>query len=246
VKRFLVWLFTDALSVRVGSVRYVPDWVAIGAVLTALLVVVSVVGIWYAMRAGRQERRHQRDMEAKHVEKELLVRVMDQANMPYESAMDFLYDIVAANMNDATKTHQVAIDGIRKAREVHRQFSTATASLMNVLRRSRPRRFPRKTRDQALEHYDDLVQKAVAVNGRLLRYITACDWSKIDVEELQREGGGEAFEMGDILRRVTADLLARMYSDEHEWIPFRFEGKPEDGDGRVAFDFVDDPPLGTP
>jgi hypothetical protein len=230
----------------VGRVRYVPDWVAIGAVCTAAVVVVSAAGVWYSIRAVRQQLRHQRNLEAKHLEQELLLRVLDLVALPYYSALDFVTDVTLSQLpGGPSQSPEFMTQAARKPLEAYRKLSAATASLLSVLRRSRPRRFPRQTHDQALEQYDDLVERVNASNAKLLNYV-ASGWAEVNLTSFQEAGGSEAFEMSNVFRRITGDLLARMYSDEHEWLPFQFERQPEkDANGLEAVDFVDDPPLGT-
>ena len=107
------------------------------------------------------------------------------------------------------------------------------------MRRSRRRRFPRGTRDIALERYDDLIQRVLAADARMLQY---CDsnWSSADLT-FQGAVGSDAFDISNLLRRLTGEMLARMYADEREWLPFEFVQVVQDAEsGRVGSMFADE------
>lgn len=247
MKQAIVWLLHDALSIEVHGIRYVPDWNAVEAIGTVTTAVIGVAAIWYSIKMLHRQLRHQTDNEAKKLEEQLLLRVMELADTPYEASKEYVADIVLWRLTDGPrKNPEFLSQAARKSLESHRLLSTATASALSVLRRSRPRRFPRGIRDHALEQYDDLVQKLLAANAQMLQY-SARDWTKLDLPAFENEVGANAFEISNALRRVTADLLARMYSDAPEWIPFQFAQRTTtpDSTGRIAFDFADDPPLGT-
>ena len=241
MKRFLVWLLTDAVSIQIGHLRYVPDWDAIGAMAAAAAAIIGLLAIWYSVRAVGWQLRHQNELDAKHLEQELLLRIMDLAEVPYNASLDHLSDIITWRLSGGPgKNPQFLAEAARKVLEAHRQLSTATASAGAVLRRSRKRRFPRGTHDRALEQYEDLIQKVTAVNGRMLAYASG-DWAKFDLTEFQNTVGSESSQISNVLRRVTAEMLARMYADEHEWLPFQFVRLPQaDADGLQAFAFADD------
>lgn len=245
MKRFFVWLFTDALSVEVDGVRYVVDWTAVGAVAGAVAAAVGLAAIWYSIHALRRQLRHQSELEAKQLEQNLLIRVIDLAQVPYDGSHDFIADAIAWRLyGGPARNPEFLAQAARKAVEAHRQLSTATASALSVLRRSRPRRFPRGVQDRALEQYDDLIQKVVAENGRMLQY-SAGDFNQFDMAQFQETVGSDAFDIANALRRATGELLTRMYSEDDEWQPFTFrEVEVDAATGRVGFDFFDDPPLG--
>lgn len=242
----VVWLLNDALAFELDGIRWVPDWAAIEAVATTAAAAIGLTAIWYSIEALRRQLRHQSETEAKKLEEQLLVRVMDLAQVPYNASLEFVADIVTwRHTGGLARNPEFLSQAGRRAIEFHRQLSSATASALAVLRRSRPRRFPRGTKDDALERYDDLIQAVVEANGAMLEY-SAADYEKLDLEQFQNGVGAEAVEMANLLRRVTAEMLARMYSDAPEWTPFRFavsEGPNEDGLMSAVFD--DDPPLGT-
>lgn len=246
VKRAIVWLLTDALTLEIDGVRYVPDWAAIEAVATAAAAGIGLAAIWYSFQALRRQLRHQTETEAKKLEEQLLVRVMDLAQTPYNASLEFIADVVTWRHTGGPAKHPEFLSNAgRKAIEAHRLLSTATASALSVLRRSRPRRFPRGTTDEALARYDDLVQRVLDANGRMLEY-SAEDFAKVDVEQFQKGVGADAADMANLLRRVTAEVLARMYSDAPEWLPFQFAiSDTPNEDGLIAAVFLDDPPLGT-
>lgn len=245
MKRFLVWLLTDALSVNVGRFHYVPDWGAIGAMASSGAVVIGLAAIWYSIRILRVQLRHQTELEAKHLEQELLLRVMDLAEAPYEATKLFVADIASWRLSGGpSKNPEFFFAAGKTLTEGHRRLHTATSAALHVLRRSRPRRFPRGTTDHAFERYYQLIQKVLESNARLLQY-TSRDISQLDVMGFQKEVGFDAFQMADLLRRFTGELLARMYSDDPEWesIEYKQVGEPS-ADGTIPFDFADRQPIG--
>lgn len=244
MKRLLVWIFREALAVEVDGVRYVPDWEAIAAVATAAAAMIGLVAIWYSVQSLRRQLRHQTELEAKKLEERLLLRVIDLVQVPYDASKEFIADIVTWRLSGGPARNPEFLSvAARKAVDVHRSFSSATAVALSVLRRSRPRRFPRGTTDVALNSYDDLVQRAIRANGCMLEYC-ARDFATLDLDEFERTSGSEAFSVADLLRRVTGDLLARMYASGPEWAPLHFEQVSQAG-SRVGFNFADDPPLGV-
>lgn len=245
MKRFLVWFFTDALSVEVDGAKYVPDWNAIGAVAGAAAAAIGLLAIWYSIFALRRQLRHQSELEAKQLEQQLLVHVMELAQTPYEASKAHVADVMTwRESSGPTRSPEFLSQAAMKATDGHRLLSTATASALSVLRRSRPRRFPKGTRDRALEQYDDLIQKTLEANGAMLKY-GAGAYSMFSLESFQSQVGSEAFQFSNLLRRVTGEMLARMYSDDPEWVPLQFRRLVDESGAKLAaFDFVDDPPLG--
>jgi len=245
MKHFLVWRLTDVLSVSGGLLHYVPDWDAIGAMASAGAVVIGLAAIWYSIRILRVQLRHQTELEAKHLEQELLLRVMDLAEAPYDATKLFVADIASWRLSGGpSKNPDFFFVAGKTLMEGHRRLSTATSAALHVLRRSRPRRFPRGTTDHAFERYHQLIQKVLKSNAQLLQY-TSRDISQLDVIGFQKEVGSDAFQIADLLRRFTGELIARMYSDDPEWEPIEYQqvGEPN-VDGAIPFDFADQEPLG--
>lgn len=245
MKRFLVWFLTDALSVDVGRFHYVPDWDAIGAIASSGAVVIGLVAIWYSIRILRVQLRHQTELEAKHLEQELLLRVMDLAEAPYEATKLFVADIVIWRFSGGpSKNPDFFLAAGKTLTEEHRRLSTATSAVLHVLRRSRPRRFSQGTADHAFEDYYQLIQKVLESNARMLQYASG-DIAQFDVMAFQNEVGADAFQLALLLRRFTGELLARMYSNDPEWPPIEYKqvGEPS-ANGAIPFDFAARLPLG--
>lgn len=246
MRRFFVWLFTDALSVRVDGTTYTPDWNAIAAVSGAVAAVVGLGAVWYSIRALRRQLRHQAELEAKQLERDLLLRVLDLAQVPYEGSKEHVADIMAWSFSGGTtKRPEFLTAASTRVREEHRKLSTATAAVIHVVRRSRLRRFPRGTNDVAFEGYYDLIQQTLAANAKMLEY--GCrNPAHISLEEFERHVGADGFGMADLLRRYTGELLARMYATDPEWSPITFApAGPPLADGHIPMDFADKAPLGT-
>lgn len=239
--RALVWLFTEAISVEVDGVRYIPDWNAIGAVAGAVAAAIGLLAIWYSICALRRQLRHQSELEMKQLEQELLIKIMNLADVPYNGSHEALADLVLwRESGGPAKNPGFLVEAGRRALQAHRSFSTATATALAVLRRSRRRRFSPGTKDLALEKYDELVQMAHTANGKLLEY-AAGDFTKFDLGAFQTSVGSNAFDAANLLRRITGELLARLYADDPEWLPFEFVRRSdvEGMDGRIAMDFAD-------
>jgi hypothetical protein len=246
VKRFLVWVFTDALSVHVGATTYVPDWNAVAAIAGAVTALIGLAAVWYSIRALRYQLRHQTELEAKQLERELLLRVMDLAQVPYEASKSHVVDIMTWSFGGGpTKNPAFFSAASARVSEEHRKLSTATAAVLHVVRRSRLRRFPRGTKDHAFERYYELVQRTLAANAQMLLYGTR-NPSEFDIVAFDRNEGAGGFSVADLLRRFTGELLARMYSLDQEWAPIVFAAVgPPNTDGHVPLNFVDDVPLGA-
>src|SRR5207244_244609 len=127
----------------------------------------------------------------------------------YEAAKDFVADIITWRLSGGpTKDPEFFAVAARKLLEADRQFSTATATALGVLRRSRPRRFRRGTQDHALRAYDDLIQRTLTANGRMMEYVRV-DIAQFSLRAFEDSVGAQAFEFSNLLRRVTGELLAR-------------------------------------
>ena len=240
MKHLIVWAFHDALSFVWNGRRYVPDWEAIGAISTAAAAIIALAAVWYSIIAIERQLRHQSDLEAKKLEEGLLLRLMDVVQSPVDAARDTVTDIVLwRHKEDAMEHPEAVMEFAQRASEAYRAFATASATTLAVLRRSRRRRFRRGTTDEALTQYEDLVRRTLDSNAALLKYIGG-DWTQLDLVEFEKKVGADAFSASDLLRRVTAELLARMYSDGREWVPFRFAQKATERTGAIGFDFVDD------
>lgn len=247
MKRSFSRLFTNLWSVDVDGITYVPDWNAIAALAGSAAALIGLAAIWYSIRALRYQLRHQAELEAKQLERDLLLRVLDLAQVPYEASKAHVADIMTWQMtSELTRNPQLFSIAAAKVADQHRQLSTATAAVLHVVRRSRLRRFPRGTEDHAFRSYYDLILEALAANGKMLLYGTR-HTSKFDLATFEKEAGSDGFAMADLLRRLTGELLARMYSLDSEWAPVKFTvtGPPR-SDGHIPLDFVDDTPLGTP
>jgi hypothetical protein len=246
MKQLLVWLFSDALSVRIGGVTYTPDWNAIAAVSAAAATLVGVGAVWYSIRALGRQLRHQTELEAKQLERDLLLRVLDLAQLPYEGSKEHVVDIMTWWFSGgATKNPEFLSVANARVREEHRKLSTATAAVIHVVRRSRLRRFPRGTKDGAFEGYYELIQRTLTANAKMLEY--GCrNLADINIETFEKREGANGFAMADLLRRYTGEILARMYSVEPEWTPIVFAPVgPPTADGHVPMDFAENKPLGT-
>jgi hypothetical protein len=78
----------------------------------------------------------------------------------------------------------------------------------------------------------------------MLQYMST-EVSKFDILEFQNTVGANAVQMGDLLRRFTGELLARMYSEDPEWTPIEFNPSGSaNSTGAVTFDFTDQSTLG--
>jgi hypothetical protein len=168
---------------------------------------------------------------------------MDVADAPYEASKMFVADIVIWQ-GGPQRNPEFFVAASKIVLEAHHRLSTATSTVLHVLRRSRPRRFPRGTIDQAFNTYYDLVQRVLQTNARLIEYMSG-DIAKFQIAQFEKDVGSDAFQMSDLLRRYTGELLARMFSDDNEWSPINYgqsgEARP---DGALPFDFMDKPPLG--
>jgi hypothetical protein len=247
MKRLLVWLFSDALSVRLGDAIYTPDWNAIAAVSAAAATLVGIGAVWYSIRALRRQLRHQTELEAKQLERDLLLRVLDLAQSPYEGSKAHVIDIMTWSFSGgAVKSPEFLSVANARVREEHRKLSTATAAVVHVVRRSRLRRFPPGTKDAAFEGYYELIQRTLIANAKMLEY--GCrNPAEINIQAFEQQEGRDGFAMADLLRRYTGEVLARMYSDDAEWAPIIFAPiGPPSPDGHIPLDFADETPLGRP
>lgn len=243
MKAFFVWLLTDAMSIELDGTRYVPDWEAIAALAAAAAVTIGLFGIWYSIHSLRRQFRHQTELEAKQVEQGLLLRVMDRVEVPYRASRQYVADVMTWHHSGGS-VHNLSFfaERTRAVVDAHGDLSSATASALAVLRRSRLRRFPRGTSDEAMSRYQTLIDNVIRANAEMLTYATR-DVAAYDLVDFQNHSGALAFEFANILRRVSAELIARMYADEPEWSPLKFEWK-NVGDAE-GFDFADDPPVAT-
>jgi hypothetical protein len=223
---------------------YVPDWNAIAALAGMGGTLTGLVALIYSVRTLRRQLTHQAELEAKRLEQELLMPVMDLARTPHDAAQAFIMEIVASYGSSRAIDPDRYFAALNHIRLEYRRLSMATAAAIHVLRRSRPRRFPRGVKDRAFEAFVDLIHHTLDVNSRLLQYCGS-DVTKFDPAQFERDVGDETLGVADRLRRFTGELLARMYGEEPEWLPIEYgQVGPPNAAGLVPHDFIDSVPLG--
>jgi len=79
-------LFTTAQNSGLACI----DWGAVGAIASAAAAAIGLIAIWYSLVAVGRQLSYQSHLQAKQFEQQLLLRVIELVNLPYNAAHDFI------------------------------------------------------------------------------------------------------------------------------------------------------------